>query len=189
MWQNSKRIFVILLALALARPLDAQRVGAGTSSLRDTLIAIVLDMYAGWAPQAGTLESAIPRSRKYFVRDSTFAMIIDTTYRSAYEQWEARTAVSIPRAHADYREQRPYITNAKVLAIGDRAAVLTLTYCEEFVKRDGSTGLLVNSGATVAFVRQPEGWRIAHYHGTHGPEFVTPDKCSTRYPGLRRGAE
>ena len=168
---------VLVLGTASQQPAVAQpSTTVNASALRDTLVHIVLDMYAGWEPQSGTLESAIARGRRYFVTDSTFAMVIDTIYRSAYEQWAARTAVSIPNTYQEYREQHHHVRTAKVLPVGDSAAALTMTYCVDFVKRDGTKGV-ANSGVTLVFVRLPQGWRIAHYHGSHGPEIASDSKC------------
>jgi hypothetical protein len=150
---------------------------ANGAALRDTLVGIVLDFYAGWEPQSGSLDRAIERGRRYFVTDSTFAMIIDTTYRSTYDQWAARTAVSIPDAYKEYQEQHHHVTAAKVLLLGNEAAVLSMRYCVDFVKRDGTRGIADGSGATLVFVRRPQGWRIAHYHGSHHPETLTDSKC------------
>lgn len=171
------RSIAISLCLVVVQPrLHAQQPRNSTNALRDSLVAIVLDFYAGWEPQSGTLEQAIARGRKYFVTDSSFAMIIDTTYRYAFDQWATRTAVSIPNAYQEYREQHHHVRAAKVLPLGSGAAALTMMYCVEFVKKDGTHGI-ANSGATLVFVRASTGWRIAQYHGTHGPETVTSAKC------------
>jgi len=166
----------VILLFALTSPRVHAQVPVD-NALRDSLVGIVLDFYAGWEPQSGSLEKAIERGRRWFVTDSSFAMIIDTTYRSAYDQWAARTAVSIPDAHKEYREQHHHVTAAKVFRLGRDAAVLSIRYCIDFVKRDGTKGIANGSGATLVFVRRPQGWRIAQYHGSHAPEAVTSAKC------------
>src|SRR5262245_12367404 len=117
---------LLLPALVLASsPLVAQqRSQRSSAALRDTLVGIVLDQYAGWEPQSGTEVDAIARARKYFVTDSTFAMIIDATYRGTYDQWAERTQISIPETYREYREQHHHITNARLLPLGDDAASL-----------------------------------------------------------------
>ena len=53
-------------------------------------------------------------------------MIIDTTCRESYEQWAARTAVSIPDYYRTYREAHHLITAAKLLRLGENSAALTI---------------------------------------------------------------
>ena len=169
---------LVALSLAGVVPLGAQQTGPRNDrALRDTLVRIVLDMYAGWEPQSGSVTDAIARGHKHFVTDSTFAMIIDATYRASYDQWVARTAISIPTDFREYREQHHLIRDARLLPLGERGAALTIFYCVDFVKTDGSRGTVKN-GATLVFIRLAAGWKIAQYHGSHGVEIITDTKCA-----------
>lgn len=170
---------ILVLCLPGLEPLEAQqRREPSATALRDTLVGIFLDFSAGWEPQSGTEADAIARGRKHFVTDSTFSMVIDATYRASFDQWAARTAISIPRTYRDYSEQRHHIAAARLLPLSNRAAALTIVYCVDFVKMDGSRGT-ANSAATMVFIRQPDGWKVAQYHGSHGPETVTDVRCPT----------
>ena len=175
----SATLLLTICALTDA-PLGAQVVvGSNVQTLGDTLVGIFLDFSAGWEPQSGNEEDAIARGRKYFVTDSTFAMVIDTIYRPSYDLWWARTAVSIPAAFREYSEQHHHIKAARVLVLADSAAALTVTYCVDFTKRDGTRGTS-NSATTMVFVRRSGAWKIAQYHGSHGPEVVTDDNCAVQ---------
>jgi len=168
---------LLVASAALGGPLEAQqRPQLNEVALRDTLVGIVLGMYAAWEPQSQSESAALARARAPLVTDSTFAMIIDATYRATYESWADRLLVSIPTAYRDYREQHHTVTVARLLPLSNDAAALTLTYCVDFVKTDGGRGI-VNSGATLVFVRTPAGWKIAQYHGSHGTEVITEAKC------------
>lgn len=170
---------ILICCAAACGPLGAQqRRESSAAALRDTLVGVWLDFSAGWEPQSGTEVDAIARGRKHFVTDSTFAMVIDATYRASYDQWAARTAVSIPNTYRGYSEQRHHVSAARLLPLSDRAAALTIVYCVDFVRVDGSRGT-ANSAATLVFIRKPDGWKIAQYHGSHGPETVTDVRCPT----------
>lgn len=170
----------ILIAGAQSSPLRAQAdpalPGPTPAALRDLLIAITLEMFSGWEPQRGSAAEAIARASRHFVEDSSFATMIDATYRGVYRVWAERMQVSIPQTFRDYRSQQHHVTTARLLPLGPEAAVLTVVYHVDFERADGRRGT-TTSGPTLAFVRRSTGWKIAHYHGSHGAEVVGGNPC------------
>lgn len=149
----------------------AQTTPVTDKALRDSLVRIVLHWYTAWEPQSISEQEALRRAVAPLITDSRFAMVIDAQYYPTYHMRADTTPQRVRSARLANKEQHHTVTDARMIRFGPDAAVLTLVYRADFVTATGKR-VFQNSASTSVFVRTPVGWRIAQYHGSHGPEVV-----------------
>jgi SnoaL-like protein len=148
------------------------RGGLTDSTLRDSLVALIARFDRPWEPQRMSESDAVQEASALLLPDSSFAMVIDTTYYSSFGARAAGDPARVARHRRDTREAHHTNTAIRFRRLGADAAVITQLYRYEFIKVDGRSGF-ANSAATFVFINTADGWRIAQYHGSHGPQRFT----------------
>ena len=138
-------------------------------AIADTLGRMAVDFLRSWEPPFHP-----DKTLGLFTRSEDFCLIIDGLPIETYEEW----ARGVPNFMADdqnfFTTYKHEIKDLKTVVLSENAGVVTIIYDWDSVTREG-VHRKTEGAITLSCRRESEGWRIVHYHGSHGEDQVLED--------------
>jgi ketosteroid isomerase-like protein len=104
-----------------------------------------------------------------FTRTTDFSLAIDGWNTDSYEDW----AAGIPNYMSDdatfFTSYKHEVKEIRTVPLAPDAGVVTIVYVWDRIDRDGIHER-TDGVATMACRKEAGGWKIVHYHGSHGED-------------------
>jgi len=134
--------------------------------ITDTLEIIATGFLRSWEPPFNP-----KRALQLFTQTEDFCLIIDGFLIENYSKW----AEGVPNFMADdnsfFSSYKHEIKNIKSVVINKDAGVVTIIYIWDSITTEG-VHRITDGAITLTCRREENGWKIIHYHGSHGEDQV-----------------
>lgn len=134
--------------------------------ISDTLKTIATGFLKSWEPPFYP-EQAL----KLFTQTEDFSLIIDGSWIDSYSEW----AEGVPNYMADdksfFNSYKHEIKDIKTVVLNRDAGVVTIIYIWDSITTEG-VYRKTDGAITLTCRREENGWRIVHYHGSHGDDQI-----------------
>jgi len=131
------------------------------AEVSEALENVVLSFLRSWEPPFYP-DSALA----IFTKTEDFSLVIDGYYIGSYKEW----AEGVPNFMSDddfyFTSYKHEVQEIRTVPFSPESGVVTIVYVWDHVDRDGIHGR-TDGRATVACRKEPDGWKIVHYHGSH----------------------
>ena len=134
--------------------------------ISEALARVATDFLASWEPPFYP-----ERALSLFTQTEDFCLIIDGLLIDSYSKW----AEGVPNFMADdkyfFSSYTHNIKDIKTVLLGRDAGVVTMIYVWESVTKEG-VHRRTNGASTLTCRLEESGWKIIHYHGSHGDDQI-----------------
>lgn len=132
----------------------------------DSLKNLAVEFLRSWEPPFYP-EKAL----SLFTKSEDFYLVIDGFETDSYAEWEA----GVPNYMADdnyfFKSYKHEIKDINAVVFSPESGVVTITYVWDNISKE-DIHKKVDGAITLACRKEGEGWKIVHYHGSHGDEKV-----------------
>jgi hypothetical protein len=159
-------IIVIITVMTSCRQPSSKLTPEIRQEILDSLENIAVSFLQSWEPPFQP-----DRALKLFTKTGDFYLVIDGLPIENYKEWET----GVPNFMSDddyfFKSYRHEINSIHTVALSPVSGVVTITYIWHNVSREGIQKQVPGS-ITLTCRKEPAGWKIVHYHGSHDEEKV-----------------
>lgn len=162
-------ILLIFAAFTGCRQPSSKLTPGGKQEISDTLGNMAVSFLRSWEPPFHP-EQAL----KLFTRTTDFNLVIDGLPIDNYQEWETGVPNFMSDDNYFFKSYRHEIDTIRTVVLSPESGVVTIIYTWDNVTREGVHNR-VPGAITLTCRKEPAGWKIVHYHGSHGDEEVVEE--------------
>lgn len=135
--------------------------------ISDTLQTMAIDFLRSWEPPFNP-----DKALNLFTQSKVFYLVIDGYTTNTFNEWQE----GVPNYMADddsfFKSYKHEIKDIRTVVLSPNSGVVTITYVWDNISRKDDIHKRVDGSITLACRKEKAGWKIVHYHGSHGDEKV-----------------
>ena len=133
----------------------------------DSLETIAIDFLRSWEPPFNA-----DKALNLFTQSNDFHLVIDGFITNTFEEWKN----GVPNYMSDddyfFKSYKHEIKDIRTVVLSPKSGVVTITYVWESISRQDDIHKRVDGAITLTCREEKAGWKIVHYHGSHGEDRI-----------------
>jgi len=134
--------------------------------ITDTLKVIATGFLRSWEPPFHP-----ERALQLFTQTEDFCLIIDGFLIDNYSKWAEGVPNFMADDHYFFSSYKHEIKDIKSVVLNKDAGVVTIIYIWDSITTEG-VHRITDGAITLTCRREENGWKIIHYHGSHGDDQI-----------------
>ncbi|MCF8364502.1 MAG: nuclear transport factor 2 family protein [Bacteroidales bacterium] len=161
------QIIAILVCLSSCQTTDKNFDNDAQEQISDSLKTVAIHFLRSWEPPFNP-DKAI----NLFTQSKDFHLVIDGFTTKTFEEWKD----GVPNYMADddsfFKSYKHEIKDIRTVVLSPESGVVTITYIWDNISSKDDTHKRVDGAITLTCRQEKDGWKIVHYHGSHGDERI-----------------
>jgi hypothetical protein len=137
------------------------------AQVSDTLKTIAVDFLRSWEPPFHP-----DKALSLFTQSKDFHLVIDGFPTNTFKEWKE----GVPNYMADdnyfFKSYKHEIKDIRTVVLSPKSGVVTIIYIWDNISKKDDTHNRVDGAITLTCRQEADGWKIVHYHGSHGEERI-----------------
>lgn len=133
----------------------------------DSLEKLATDFLESWEPPFYP-----DKALNLFTQSNDFYLVIDGIKLETFKEWKD----GVPNFMADddyfFKSYKHEIQDIRTVVLSSESGVVTITYIWDNISRKDNIHKRIDGAATLICRLEEAGWKIVHYHGSHGEEEI-----------------
>lgn len=133
----------------------------------DSLEKLATDFLKSWEPPFKP-----DKALSLFTQTDDFYLVIDGFKTETFKEWKE----GVPNYMADddyyFKSYKHEIHDIRTVVLSPESGVVTITYVWDNISRKDDMHKRIDGAITLSCRLEESGWKIVHYHGSHGDEEI-----------------
>jgi hypothetical protein len=160
-------IIAILICLSSCQSTDESLSIEKQEHISNTLKTLAIDFLSSWEPPFNP-----DKALMLFTQSEDFHLVIDGLITTTFKEWKD----GVPNYMADddyfFKSYKHEIKDIRTVVLSPNSGVVTIIYIWDSISRKDGIHKRVDGAFTLACRKEKVGWKIVHYHGSHGDERI-----------------